>query len=82
MCGGPVIDEAGVCIGALEGIVPLTFPDETLKNAAVYVESDDVINFLCQIECGEAESCAEQPREQEDALLELLKGKCCPDSTQ
>ena len=47
MCGGPVIDTAsGAAMGLLEGIVPTDYAVTSLQGAAVYVESDVIVECV------------------------------------
>lgn len=65
LCGGPVTkpfqirDSDGyrkIVRGMVEGIVPANYPVEDLRNAAVFVESEEIRQFLRQIEAGEVKS--------------------------
>lgn len=65
MCGGPVTkpfqirDGDGhrkIVRGMVEGIVPANYPAEDLRNTAVFVESEEIRQFLRQIEAGDVKS--------------------------
>ena len=45
-------DKSAVVCGMVEGIVPADHPDEKLAGAAVFVESQDVVELLDRIEAG------------------------------
>ena len=49
MCGGPVINGRGKCIGAVEGIVPETGP-EPLRLCAAVIAADTVATLLREVE--------------------------------
>ena len=62
MCGGPVCKSVTstdgslkIVCGLLEGIVPSNFSQERLRNAAVFVESGQIREFLADIEEGRIE---------------------------
>lgn len=60
MCGGPVCEDFDhapfanghkkIVRGLLEGIVPANHPSPDIQNAAVFVESGEIRDFLRQIE--------------------------------
>ena len=57
MCGGPVVmtsegedQKASRICGMVEGIVPVDHPVEALQGLAVFIESDDIRDFLKDIE--------------------------------
>lgn len=60
MCGGPVCEDFDyapfangrkkIVRGLLEGIVPANHPSPDIRNAAVFVESGEIRDFLRQIE--------------------------------
>lgn len=49
MCGGPVLNASGLCIGATEGLVPATGP-EPLRLCAAVITADTVGALLADVE--------------------------------
>jgi hypothetical protein len=58
MCGGPVINSSGVCVGLLEGLVPrlseggtaLSSYHATVAGKSVYVRASELVLFLSEVE--------------------------------
>lgn len=50
--GDKDVDTSAVVCGMVEGIVPADHPDESLAGAAVFVESQDIRDFLTGVESG------------------------------
>ena len=49
MCGGPVLNASGKCVGATEGIVPETGP-EPLRNCAAIITAGTVRTLLDDVD--------------------------------
>jgi hypothetical protein len=58
MCGGPIVNSDGTCIGLLEGLVPPIQSDETplsayhgtIAGCSVYVRAQELLLFIAEIE--------------------------------
>mmetsp|Transcript_30734 Transcript_30734/g.98860 ORF Transcript_30734/g.98860 Transcript_30734/m.98860 type:complete len:288 (+) Transcript_30734:207-1070(+) len=49
MCGGPILDSNGSCVGTVEGIVADTAPPH-LRGLATFVDSQQILKFIDQVQ--------------------------------